>query len=200
MNVGTRFAKLAVIFLAALSFAGCAQQKLSPLGGVSSVTMVNIENDHYKSLSEKYNGEQTIEIRTFNSEGGDTWTAAPEITGANCELKHEYFTASVVTPHAIRVPLYGSQTRQFSVTCAKNGYQQTVQVVSPYNVSQANRRSAGSQGGLLGVLIAEMINSASDPEDDQFEYTGAAVTLVPVLKQEDPVPEEKQLVAESDGS
>ncbi|MBC05357.1 MAG: hypothetical protein CMO10_03585 [Thalassospira sp.] len=157
--------------------------------------MVNIDDDHYKKLSENYKGEQTFEVRTVSSEGGDAWTAAPEITGATCEVKHEYFTASVVTPHAIRVPLYGSQTREFTVTCKKNGFQQSVQIIGPFNVSQANRTSSGAQVGLLGLLVAEMINQASDPEDDQFEYLPSAVKLVPVLTPDEELAEESQVVA-----
>lgn len=196
MTIKTSFLKLAALSFAALFLAGCAQNKpAAPLSGVSSVTMIHTDDDHYKKLAGNYKGEQTFEVRTFNSVGGDTWTAPPEITGATCEVKHEYFTASIVTPHALRVPLYGSQTREFTVTCQKNGFQQSVQVIGPYNVSQSNRTSAGSQGGLLGLLIAEMINQASDPEDDQFEYAPSAVKLVPVLTQEDELPEGSEIAA-----
>jgi len=197
MTIKTSFLKLALTSFAALFLAACAQNKpAAPLGGVSSVTMIKTDDDHYKKLAENYKGEQTFEVRTVHSEGGDAWTAPPEITGATCEVKHEYFTASVVTPHAIRVPLYGSQTREFTVTCEKNGFQQSVQIIGPYNVSQANRTGTGVQAaGLLGLLVAQMINEASDPEDDQFEYLPVAVRLAPVLTQDDELPEGSQVAA-----
>jgi hypothetical protein len=145
-------------------------------------------------------GSQIVEVRTFvtkalsqeelaaaeNSTGeSDTSGVKPltdevEIGGATCVLRGDKFSAEIVTPAGVRVPLYGHRTGDLTLECAKEGFAPAVTVVSPYNKTFAERRANAASGGLLGALIIEVINAASDETNDVFEYP-----FTPVLMKEE---------------
>lgn len=184
----------AVIALSLTAMLGACSSNYAPLADSISVTMINTETDRYKEIEDSYAGEQTLPIRTLTTEGANAFVRGDEITGSICEIEHEFFEASVVTPMAVRIPIYGHKTREFTITCEKDGFQKTVAVIGVRNLTKEGRTNAASGAGLLGFLVAEMINAASDPEDDDYEYRTVNVSLLP-----EGMTTEEDSVAQNDG-
>lgn len=185
MRFGTWLRTLAVI-ACTISVAACAPNRL-PLTAVVEVEQANgqIGGDVYADrrasgeVVPSQRGSQIFEVRTVievvNSENKST--SESEIEGADCLLEGDGFSAKVVTPTGVRVPLYGYRTGELTLECSKDGYGPAIAIAETYNKTFAERQSGATSGGLLGVLIVSLINAASDETDDEFEYADEPVRL-----------------------
>lgn len=134
-------------------------------------------------------GNQLLEVRTYNVEDGSfgNEVAGTEIAGAECQVRAEDAATNVRTPGAVHVPLYGYRTPAISVVCTREGYANAITPIRTYNRTQAERAAAGSQGGLIGVLVTAAINAASDETNDVFNYVQPRILLRPGTPE--PLPE-----------
>ncbi len=134
-------------------------------------------------------GNQIVEVRSFLPRTNDfgNETTGQELVGAKCDVSMGTHSASVMTPGGVHVPLYGKQSPEFSVRCARNGFQPAMVVFRAYNKTVADRRAAaaasGASAGLLGegpeLSTGRTINAASDDSNDVFQYADRPILLRP---------------------
>ncbi len=191
--------KLAVVgclALVAALFAGCAAKPLE----VSSITKINAPAgtqgvDIYASRRQAgeavpaYAGDQLLDIRTYAAKevAAAGLKAGDEMPGAQCRVEASDFSADVVTPAKIRVPLYRAESSPLSISCSKPGFGSKSHVVEVYNATHAERRdmasSAGAAAGAVGViaslLIAEAVNASSDTSTNHFKYLPVKLQMEP---------------------
>jgi len=129
-------------------------------------------------------GDQVVYIRSYASEKGTFGndTRGKEFAGADCRVKAGYFSANVVTPAAIRVPIYRQYSSQVSVSCKKQGYHSKAISIAAYNKTKADRQQSVAQSGslvvsLVGTLAVAAINAASDENTHDFAYPTAVLTM-----------------------
>ena len=185
--------------LAVLVLAACAEKRM-PL---TSVAEVQHNEPQVGDTTLMRRGSQIVEVRTFvrklksdeevakatfstgevEGPGQTRVTEEIEIAEATCILKGDRFAAEVVTPAGVRVPLYGYQSGALTLECSKDGFEPGIAVVEPYNKTFAERRQGAAGGGLLGALLIEIINAASDETNDEFEYWFTPVILEEIVAQ-----------------
>ncbi len=126
-------------------------------------------------------GDQLVEVRTYEqAESGFPNSAGKEFAGATCTLQTRHYTARVVTPARVRVPLYRGASSTIAVTCEREGYQPRSVVLAVYNKTKADRLDAATNTGLLGVLAVATFNELTDDSDDEFRYPHARVIMAPL--------------------
>ncbi|MEO1610143.1 MAG: hypothetical protein AAFR90_12600 [Pseudomonadota bacterium] len=169
--------------------AGCAAKPLE-VASITSIKPTNgaIGTDVYArqraagTLVPEYNGDQLLEVRTYEyvQEKGTV-----EMAGAKCNVSAGSFTASMTTPAKVRVPLYRNQSESLAVKCNKQGYKSKMITLKAFDKTRADRfnnmTSAGSAGGLIGVVasaaIAGAVDAASDNNANVWQYPPAKITL-----------------------
>src|SRR5262245_38555429 len=62
-----------------------------------------------------FSGDQIMEVRTYKPQE-DSDMAGEEFAGAKCSVKARDYTAAVVTPARVRVPIYRLQSSPLSVS------------------------------------------------------------------------------------
>ena len=129
-------------------------------------------------------GDQVVYIRTYASAKGTFGNeiAGKEFAGANCRVKARYFSANVVTPGAIRVPVYRQYSSPVSVSCKKPGFRTQTVSLAAFNKTKTDRQngvpsSAGLIVSLVGTLAVAAINAASDENTHEFIYPGARIIM-----------------------
>ncbi|WP_413206463.1 hypothetical protein [Rhodospirillum sp. A1_3_36] len=167
-------ARVGFLCLIAVSLGACSTPKL-PLASMEEVTYL----PGAKTPDSTVHGSEIIEVRTLakKPENGDHSTSEIEVAGANCLVKSDHYTATLVTPAGLRVPLYGYQTPELSIECSKSGYNKTIAAWAPYNKTMMDRLNMAQGGGLLGVLVIAAYNAASDETNDEFQYHDPRVLL-----------------------
>jgi hypothetical protein len=167
-------ARVGLVCLFALSLGACATPKL-PLTSMEEVTYL----PGAQIPDSKVRGSEILEVRTLakKEENGDHSTSEVEVAGAKCLIKSDHYTATLITPAGLRVPLYGYQTPQLSIECVKEGYNKSVAGWAPYNKTMMDRLNTAQAGGLLGVLVIAAYNAASDETNDEFQYLNPKVLL-----------------------
>ena len=134
-------------------------------------------------------GNQVVEIRTFTAKTNDfgNEVADQEIAGAECVVIAEDSQAKIRTPGALHVPLYGYRSPDMTVQCIKPGFQDAVNAIGKYNLTQAQRSqaisNAAASGGIIGALVGVAVNvavaAANDPTDDDYNYIAPRLLLRP---------------------
>lgn len=134
-------------------------------------------------------GTQIMEVRTYSPRINDfgNEVAGEELAGAVCDVALEEFGATVRTPGAVHVPLYGYRTAPMTLTCRLAGCEDCTVIAEPYNKTIADRRESASTaaaagglvGALVGVMIVEAINAASDETNDEFLYEVPPIIMRP---------------------
>lgn len=169
---------------AVLCLAGCAK----PLE-VASITEIKTPPgtrgiDIYaerRAKGEKvpdFAGDQIVEVRAFvQPPDGPT---GDELAGARCKVGARDFSAEVVTPAKVRVPIYRIHSSPIAVSCEREGYKPRMVEVAAYNATKAERLNGAANGGVVGVLLVTAINAASDETTHDFRYPPARVAMEPV--------------------
>jgi hypothetical protein len=122
-------------------------------------------------------GDQIVEVRTYaETEGGGT---GDEFAGARCQVKARDFSADLVSPGKVRVPVYRAQSSQLAVQCQKDGFKPRLVDIGAYNVTKAERMQAGGNAGVVGVLFMAAVNAASDETTHDFRYPHLRVVMTP---------------------
>ena len=143
-------------------------------------------------------GNQLLEIRSYTVKEGDFGTEVrdKEIAGAECLVQAEDASATVRTPGAMHIPLYGYRTPAISIACRKDGFANAIVPVRTYNVTQSDRAAVGAQGGLIGVLVTAAINAASDETNDVYNYVAPDIRMRPGTATDLPVATSSQEAGE----
>lgn len=113
--------------------------------------------------------EQTV-VRTFA-----TAPQRAEISGVPCRLAAQSFSAEFTTPAIINMPDFGHRSEPANVRCDYQGKTATG-TLTPHDVTAENNSAVGfGAGGILGMIIAEAVISASSPENHDFAYRNLSV-------------------------
>ena len=140
-------------------------------------------------------GDQVVYIRTYASTKGTFGNEAEgkEFAGAHCHVKARYFSADIVTPGAIRVPVYRKYSSPVTVSCKKQGFRARTVSLAAFNKTKSDRQNAVPAGsglivGLVGTLAVAAINAASDENTHEFVYPYARIIMRSTAK---PKPKKK---------
>lgn len=111
-------------------------------------------------------GYHPTAIRAFNG----TATQKTEIVGAPCEVTGSGFSAKIVTPAAVNIPVYGLRSKALYVKCSFNG-QELDKSVPPLNLTEQKALANGASGGLLGVIVVgAVVAGRKNKEQDEYGY------------------------------
>lgn len=134
-------------------------------------------------------GNQIVPIRTFTVKTNDfgNEVADQEVADAECLVKAEDAEARIRTPGALHVPVYGYRSPDMTVQCIKPGYQDAVNLINKFNLTQQRKNQAvanaaasgGLIGALVGVAVTAAISAANDPKNDDFNYRAPKLFLRP---------------------
>ena len=124
-------------------------------------------------------GEQLVEVRSFKTTE-DGAGVQEEMAGAACEVRASNFSADVVTPAKVRVPIYRQASSVLSVACRKDGFAPKMESVSVVNVSRSQRYAMGGSGGVIGIAVALTADAMADPNADNYNYPLARIVMTPV--------------------
>jgi hypothetical protein len=170
---------LPVLFGAAVALAGCAQ----PLA-VASITEIKpiaapkgtggIENKQAA-----FAGDQIVEVRAYAYKDGQ---GEQEIADASCTLATGEFTAQMLTPAKVRVPLYRVQSSVLAVTCERPGFAKKLVTVAPYDAVRAGRFGAATNAGLLGLAVVAAVDGLSDNTKNDWRYPPVKVVMEALQK------------------
>jgi hypothetical protein len=122
-------------------------------------------------------GEQIVEIRSISPDYTNPETSTREFAGATCEVSASNFTATVVTPAKLRVPIYGQATSPLALQCTKSGFRPKLTTIAVQNVSRSQRMGMGASGGVIGVAAALVAEGMSNPANDEYKYQPIFVEL-----------------------
>lgn len=93
-----------------------------------------------------------------------------EKQGVPCRIKGSGFTVDYRTPANVRLPVYGLDTSELSMTCEYEGSTK-FENLSVRNLTAERIADSGNSGGFLGVIIAASISSArGNQPDDDYTY------------------------------
>jgi hypothetical protein len=126
-------------------------------------------------------GDQLVDVRTYR-EREENGYSDEEIAGAKCSVKARDYSAEVVTPARIRVPLYRRESSPLSVSCEHPQYQPRSIVLDVYNKTKQDNYSASAGSGLVGFLVMAAINEMSDENTHTFAYPAARLVMKPLPK------------------
>ncbi|MBX2856738.1 MAG: hypothetical protein KTR21_17250 [Rhodobacteraceae bacterium] len=170
---------------------GCAAPR-APLKSVVSVTGPSgtVGGDVYqtrRSLGEDlphFKGDQVLEIRADDATK-DRDDKTREIIGAECTVQGDVFSAKVITPSGVRIPLYGHRSTELTLECTHPEYQPMITRMEPYNHSKQQRQTAArAQPGLLGLAVGALVSgiyeaTVNDVENDIFKYRQTPIKMLP---------------------
>ena len=187
-----KFAILASLF--ALTLLGCAAKplevgtitKIKAPAGTQGTDVYHLRRKNGEQVP-AFAGDQILEVRTYaNQESKDTGIkAGDEMAKATCRVEARDYSADVVTPAKLRVPIYRTKSSPLSVSCQKPGYKPSSVVVEVFNKTKEQRRDtasaagagAGIAGVVAGLLVAEIINASSDETAHEFKYRPVRVKM-----------------------
>jgi hypothetical protein len=127
----------------------------------------------------EFAGDQIVEVRTFAFKDGE---GRQEVAGATCQLSTSDYTAQLVTPAKVRVPLYRVQSAELAVSCEKPGYARKLTTVSAFDEVRAKRLGSSTGGGVLGVLVVSAVDGMSDNTKNNWKYPPVTVELEALQK------------------
>lgn len=122
-------------------------------------------------------GEQIVEIRSYSHGYTNPDTQTHELAGVACDVSASNFTASVVTPAKLRVPIYGQASSPLALQCNKPGFKPKLVTAAVQNVSRSQRMGMGASGGVIGVAAALVAEGMSNPANDEFKYQTVMVEM-----------------------
>ena len=131
-------------------------------------------------ISEGVTEIQPVEVRTYSRPEGTSQDQ--EIADITCEVKGRGYSAEVITPGIVNIPVYGQKSSSVSAHCnsatlAGTGVGQIVNF--DLEQRQAATQNAGIYGGFVGSIIASGIASGMKArEGDRFAYKTVAVKLI----------------------
>ena len=126
----------------------------------------------------EFTGDQIVDVRSYTS--NKNGNKGKEFAGASCVLEARDFTANLVTPAKVRVPLYRDQSSPLTVSCTHKDHHPKLAERAVFNLTKAERLDAGSNAGLAGVLIMAVVNEASDESNDVYNYHNIDVVMRPL--------------------
>jgi hypothetical protein len=172
---------LAIVAMATL-LSGCAKPlevssitEIKPPPGTQGVDVYAARRNAGEAVP-AFAGDQLIEVRTF-SEPQEGSGVGDEFAGASCKLSARDFSADVVTPAKVRVPIYRAQSSPLAVQCTKDGFKPKMTEVTAYNETKQSRYNSAGGGGVIGFLVVTAINAASDETTHDFKYPVARVAM-----------------------
>jgi len=122
---------------------------------------------------------QPLEVRTYQK----VEDSLKEVQKVNCELKGRGFTAKVITPGIVNIPVYGKGSPAVTTYCTSNdlaGTKSALIANLDLQTRKASTANAGATGGLLGALIATAVSAnMGERKGDRFAYNPIAVTISP---------------------
>lgn len=175
----------ALLGLGILVLAGCAKPlevssitEIKPGPGASGFDVYATRRQTGEQVP-AFAGEQLVEVRTYRvTEDGAG--AQEEFAGAACELKASNFSADVVSPAKVRVPIYRQASSVLSVACKKDGFVPKMESVSVVNVSKNERYAMAAGTGVIGLAVAMTANAVADPNTEDYKYPIARIVMPPV--------------------
>jgi len=121
----------------------------------------------------EFAGDQLVEVRTYQkSDHGEA-----EMAGATCSLAATGFSATMMSPAKVRVPLYRSQSSTLAVTCQMPGFEKRMVTVAPFDATRSSRLASGSSGGLIGAVVVAAVDAAADNSKNDWRYPVARVVM-----------------------
>lgn len=132
-----------------------------------------------KSAASKPKELQQTEIRTVASSTPGK-AADKEILGAKCRLQSEGYTANIVTPTYVMLPVYTGRSSPMTMTCQGDGSK----VAKTYNQQnltlQRIQQTQDTSGSVIGILVTAaakgVIKSTRNPLKDEFGF-GNSIAL-----------------------
>ena len=118
------------------------------------------------SAQQGLRGYTPMTVRAFRGQIGQN----SEISGIACDVVGSGFTAKVITPATVNMPVYGAASKSVYVKCTHDG--ETIDVNrNAYNITEDKTISAGASGGLVGVLVmGAAMAGRKDRDSDQYGY------------------------------
>ncbi len=190
--------RAAILVVLAGALAGCAAKPLE----VGSITSIKPHNGatgtdvyaHQRAAGADvptFGGDQILEVRTYIDTEDE---GRIETAGADCTVSAGSFTASMITPAKVRVPLYRNQSESLSVQCHKAGYKQRMITLKAYDKKRADRfrgmTSAGAGGGIIGAVttaaVAGIVDATADNSENVWHYPPARIDLEPLEEKKSP--------------
>ncbi|MEM9107254.1 MAG: hypothetical protein AAGC96_16505 [Pseudomonadota bacterium] len=93
-----------------------------------------------------------------------------EKKGVPCTIKGKGFQVRYNSPANVRLPVYGLNTSELSMTCQYEGSTR-FEALSVRNLTAERIADSGSAGGLVGAIVAISISSArGNQPDDDYTY------------------------------
>jgi hypothetical protein len=131
----------------------------------------------------KLRGTEFITVRSYRyTLHKDSGTGIKEeMTGADCTLESDGYSAKFRTPAQVKVPNYGYASRPVSVRCNAPGYKTGFANAGAENETRKAIYRAGASNGLVGFVTASIIDAANDEDNDDFKYPLVSV----IMNQED---------------
>ncbi|WP_428696293.1 hypothetical protein [Stappia sp.] len=180
------FFRHAVLIVTATGLAAC--QTTKPIAMSVSYQPTSPTATHGDVLAEaraggqkipQLRGTEFITVRsyhyTLHKESGTG--IKEEMTGAECTLESDGYTASFRTPAQVKVPNYGYASRPVSVRCNAPGYKSGFANASAENETRRKIYQSGAGAGLVGLMTAAIIDAANSEDNDDFKYPLVSVTM-----------------------
>jgi len=174
------------LVLATVFLSGCANK--APIASIATVnpTDPGVSGiDVYAPRRERgekvpnFRGDQFVTVRTYEEDPEVLSNFGKELLGSSCVLEGAGYSASVTTPAKVRVPIYGNESTDISVECNHSGYQKAIATKRSFDKTKSDRLSAGSSGGLIGVVFMAAVNAASDDKEHVFLYPDINLIMRP---------------------
>lgn len=183
-----RFAGWVAIATTATFLAACADDVArAPISTIIDVSAVTSEYGAASQARGAHFGpldSQLIELRVDDpSKAADD--PAREIEGATCRVRGPDFSATVLSPIGVKVPVYRHRTPPIAIACDKHGYAPAAKLVpvenalrdAPNDGEASARRAAAGLAAEIGDLFAS--DDAGAPRD-LYEYRSFAIDLLPL--------------------
>lgn len=127
--------------------------------------------------SVRFTGEVPLSlVQSYDPVELRTRIGKDEAPGAGCRLEGNGFTATVMTPALINLPVFGDKTRAVTVHC-KLGENARTQVFQPYNATSKEKQSAAYNNGVIGAVVVGIAEGVRDRTNDHYTYRGMVVTF-----------------------
>ena len=100
-----------------------------------------------------------------------------ELKGVPCTVKGNGFTVSYTTPANLRLPVYGPNTSDLSMTCQYEG-DERFKNIEVRNLTAESISNAGASGGFIGSLVATGIAAGrGNRANDEYTYSTPSMFL-----------------------
>jgi hypothetical protein len=170
-----------LVTAALLALAGCAKPlEVSSITEIKSTTGSKGIDVHEPRRANgqqglpEFAGDQLLEVRTYTNENGN---GEAEIADVACIVSAADFSANVVTPAKVRVPLYRAQSSTLAVSCDKPGFKKRSITVAAVDATRSGRYATGSSAGAIGLIAAVAVDGLSDNTKNEWKYPLAKVVL-----------------------